>query len=163
MKWRPGARDNARRGPNKAKKNPTKIGSKLKTRSNKKRTTKDEEKEPKKKARKVTRFRRKAPPMNQMEGPPEQIRAPTSALANATEDGDLTSNVVPSVMNPVPYIDATPRGATNDVSPMTERRAIGESSIGNTTISTLTMIEKATRFGTLSQCGRRECWQWRFF
>ena len=59
MKCRPGARENVKQGQNKAKKDPTKIGSRLRTRTSKKRTAKDEEKEPKKKKRKVIRLRRK--------------------------------------------------------------------------------------------------------
>jgi len=140
LKWRPGARENAKWGPNKAKKDPTKIGSKLKTWATNKRTAKDEEKKPKKKTRKVLHLRRKNSPMSQRKGLPRKIRAPTSALAKATEDGDSTSKFVPLVVNPVPYIDVTPRGVTNDVSPMTERQAIDGSSIGSTTSSTLTMI-----------------------
>ena len=98
------------RGPNKAKKDPAKIVIKLKTRANKKRAPKDEEKTPKKKTMNILRFRRKDPHMSQRKGPPEKIRAPTSTLAKATEDGDSTSNFVPLVVNPVPYISVTPRG-----------------------------------------------------
>ena len=87
--------------------------------------------------------------MSQRKCPPEKISA--SALTKTTEDGDSTSNFFPLVVNPVPYINVTPHGATNDVRPMTERRAVDKSSIGNTTISALTMIENAIHLERLAQ------------
>jgi len=103
-------------------------------------------KEPKKKKKKkkVLQLTRKSssPPVSQRKDPPEQIHAATSAPPAEMTLADSTLNKVLSVIaNPVPYVDVTPRGSTKHLSPMTERWANNEASIGNTTISTLTILE----------------------
>ena len=110
LKWRKGARDNVKWGPNKAKKDQTEVGSKLRTRSNKKRTAKNLENKQMKKPRKVIRLKRKStsPPISQRKGPPENIPAAPIDPPKPTDEVDSTSNFVPSVIvNPVLYGDVT--------------------------------------------------------
>jgi len=75
--------------------------------------------------------------------PPETIHQALSTAAKPSDDGDSTSTFALSVANRVPYINMTPRGAGNDLSPMTERQPVDNASVGNSTISTVPMMENA--------------------
>ena len=97
----------------------------------------------KKKPKQVVHLRRTPTPKSQRKDPPEKIRAASSTGVKPTDDGDSTSTFVPSVVNHVLYSNVAPRGVANDLSPITERQAVDNASVGNSAISTVTMIENA--------------------
>ena len=98
---------------------------------------------PKKKQKQVVCLRHTPTPKSLRKDPPENVSAASSTGAKPSDDGDSTSTFAPSVANHVPYINVTPRGAANYLSPMTERWAVDNASVGNSAITTVTMRENA--------------------
>ena len=92
-------------------------------------------------------------PVLQRKAPSEELGAATPIpAARETRRGAAPNHVPVVIDNLLPYVDVISQGATNNnLSPMTERRTDNDTSLSNTTISTIMVLKNAKDLDILTK------------